>query len=118
MDSLDLLVDSGCNGLMLKDIALFKDMDESFGDEVDNANGSPTAVERRGTARCWELDSKGELCELELKQALWVPNYTRNLISVEKLAQHCRGKLAGRKEVTWQGEEVTFGNDPRIKTFD
>ncbi len=60
VDSLDLLVDSGCNGFMLKDRALFKDLDESFRDEVGNANGSRTAVEGRGTARCWVLDSKGQ----------------------------------------------------------
>ena len=37
--------------------------------------------ESRGTARCGVLDSRGRMCELELKQAFWVPTYTRNLSS-------------------------------------
>ena len=88
-------MDSECNGLMLKNRALLKDLDDSFSDEVGNANGSRTAFEVRGTARCLVLDSKGKQCELELKKALIVPNYARNHISGEKLAQ--------------QGEELTFG---------
>ncbi len=34
---------------MLKDLAVFTDLDAPFGDEVGNANGSLTAVEGRGT---------------------------------------------------------------------
>ncbi len=71
---------------------------------IDAANGSRTAAEGCGTALCWVLDSEVKQCQLELKHALWVPNYTRNLISVKKLAQ--------------QGGEVTFGKDAHIKTFD
>ncbi len=53
-------------------------------------------------AGCWI--AKGKPFEVEAKQALWVPNYNRNLISVEKLAQ--------------QGGDVTFGKDAHIKMFD
>ena len=65
-------MDSGCNGFMLKDRCLFKELDEAFNTDVGNANGSRTRVEGRGTARCGVLDSKGRMCELELKQAFWV----------------------------------------------
>ncbi len=34
VDSLDPLVDSGCNGFMLRDKVLSKDLDESFSDDV------------------------------------------------------------------------------------
>ena len=34
VDSLDLFVDSGCKGLMLKDRTFFKELVESFSDEV------------------------------------------------------------------------------------
>ena len=98
------MVDSGCNGFMLKDTALFKEHDEAFNTDVGNANGSRTRVEGRGTARCWVLDSKGRMCELELKQAFWVATYTRNLISVKKLAE--------------QGAMVSFGKEANIRTQD
>ena len=45
-----ILVDSGCNGFMVKDSALFKDLDEAFNTDVDNANGSRTRVKSRCTA--------------------------------------------------------------------
>ena len=66
---LELLVDSGCNGFMLDDRALFKEIDEAFNTDVGNANGSRNngKVEVRGTARCGVLDSKGRMCELGLK---------------------------------------------------
>ena len=77
---LELLVELGCNGFMLKDRVLFKELDEALNTDVGNANGSRTRVEGRGAARCGVVDSKGKMCELE--QAFWVSTYTRNLISV------------------------------------
>ena len=83
---LELLVDSGCNGFMLKDRALFKDLDDSFNTDVGKANGSRTRMEGRDTAGRGVLDSQGTMCELELKQAFWVPTYTRKLSSVKMFA--------------------------------
>ena len=99
---LELLVDSSCNGFIMKDRALFKELDEAFNTDVCNANGSRTRVEGRGTARCGVLNSKGRMCELELKQAFWLPTYTRNLISVKKLAE--------------QGAMVSLGKEANIST--
>ena len=99
-----LLVDLGCNWFMLKNRALFKDLGEAFNFDVGNANGSRTRVEGRGTGRCGLLDSKARTCELELKQAFWVPIYTRNLISVKKLVE--------------QGAMVSFGKKANIRTHD
>ena len=102
---LELLVGlSGCNGFVLKDRALFKELDEAFNTDVGNANGSRTRVEGRGTARCGVLRSRGRMCELELKQAFWVPTYTRNLISLKKLAE--------------QSAMVSFGKEANIRTQD
>lgn len=100
----ELLVDSGCNGFMLKDRALFKQLDLSATDEVGNANGSRSAVKGKGTAEFKTLDSEGNQCAVELKQAFWVPSYTRNLISVKKLAM--------------QGATVSFGKQAHIRTSD
>ncbi len=40
VDSLDFPVDSGCDGFVLKDRTLFKDLDESIRAEVGNGNRS------------------------------------------------------------------------------
>ena len=101
---LELLVDSGCNGFMLKDRALFKELDEVFNTDVGNDNGSRTRIEGRGTTRCGLLDSKGRMCEFELMQVFWVPTYTRNLNSVKKLAE--------------QGAMVSFREEANIRTQD
>ena len=66
-EGFELLVDFGCNGFMLKDKGLFKHLEEAFHTNVGNAIGSGTRVEGRGTARCGVLDSKGSVCEFELK---------------------------------------------------
>ena len=89
------MVDSCFDGFRVRDRALFKDLNEAFNTDVGKANRSQTRVEGRGTARSGLLDSKGRMCELELKLAFWVPTYTRNLISVKKLVQ--------------QGAMVSFG---------
>ena len=89
---------------MLKDMVPIKELDEAFNTDVGYANGSRTRVEGRGTARGGVLDSKGRMCELELKQAFWVPTYTRNLISVKKLAEH--------------GAMVNFGKEANNRTHD
>ena len=80
------------------------EIEDVFNTDVGNANGSRTRVEGRGTAQCGVLDSKGRMCELELKQAFWVPTYTRNLSSVKKLAE--------------QGAMVSFGKEANIRTQD
>ena len=100
----ELLVVLGCNEFMLKDRALFMELDEAFNTDVGNANGSQTRVEGRSTARCGVLCSKGRMCELELKQVFWVPTYTRNQISVKKLAE--------------QGAMVSFRKKANIRTQD
>ena len=97
-------MNSGCNGFMLKYRALVKDLDEAINTDVGNVNGSQTRVKGRGTARCGMLDSKGRMCELELKQVFWVPTNTRNLISVKKLAE--------------QGAMVSFLKEANIRTQD
>ena len=79
-------MDPGCNGFLLKNSAHSKDLDEAFNIDVGKTNGSRIREENRGTARCGVLDSKGRMCELEMKKAFWVPTYTHNLISVKKLA--------------------------------
>ena len=99
-EGLEQLVDSGCNGFTLKDRAL----DDAYDTDVGNGNGTRTRVGSRGTALDGVLDSKGRKCELELKQAFWVTTYTRNLISVKKLAK--------------QGAIVSVGKEAIIRTQD
>ncbi len=96
MESLDLLVDSCCTGFLLKRGTLFEDLDEWFHDEEGNAQESRTAGKSPGTAQSWVVDGEGKQCELELKQALRVPNCTRNFLSGEQFAQQGRKMASGR----------------------
>ena len=99
--SIELLIDSGCNGLMIKNKELFSDLDEGFLADVCNANSSRSEIRRRGTVRCFVTDNTGRSCLLELKDAFWVPTYARNLVSVKRL--------------TDKGAMIQFNDDPTIK---
>ena len=101
---LELLLDSGINGFILKNKALFKDLGEAFNTDVGHPNGSQIRVEGRETARCDVLYSKGRMCERELKQAFCLPTYNRNLISLKTLAE--------------QGAWVSFGKEANFRTED
>ena len=81
----DIIVDSGCTGYMLKDRVMFTSLDEDFKGEVGNANQSQSTVDGRGTAELWLKDSKGETQRIVLTDALYVPSYSHNLLSVKRL---------------------------------
>ena len=98
--SIELLIDSGCNGFMIKN----KDgglLDEGFLADVCNAISSRSEIRGRGTVRCFVKDNTGRSCLLELKDAFWVPSYARNLVSVKRL--------------TDKGAMIQCNDDPTIK---
>ena len=97
--SIELLIDSGCNGFMIKNKELFSDLDEGFLADVCNANSS--RLEIRGTVRCFVKDNTGRSCQLELRDAFWVPSYAKNLVSVKRLMD--------------KGAMIQFNDDPTIK---
>ena len=99
--ALRTLIDSGCNGSMIRNKELFLDMDEGFLADVYNANSSRSEIRGRGTVRCFVKDNTGRSCLLELKDAFWVPSYARNLVSVKRL--------------TDKGAMIQFNDDPTIK---
>ena len=55
--SIELLIDSGCNGFMIKNKELFSDLDEGFLADVCNANSSRSEIRGRGTVRCFLKDN-------------------------------------------------------------
>ena len=86
---------------MIRDRELFKDLDENFCAEVSNANGSRSEIRGRGTVRCGVKGVQGNSCTLELTDALLVPSYARNLVSVKRLAD--------------RGAKVKFDGEPCIQ---
>ena len=100
-ESIELLIDSGCNCFMIKNKELFSDLDEGFRADVCNANSSRSEIRGRGTVRCSVKDNTGRSCLLELRDAFWVPSYARNLVSVKRL--------------TDKGAVIQFNDDPTIK---
>ena len=107
---LELLVDLGRNGLMLKDRALFKELDEAFNTDVGNANRSRTRVEGRGTAPCGVLYSNGWMCELELKQAFWAYLHPQPDFSEEASRAGCNGQIReGSQHQDTRWDPLSFG---------
>ena len=68
----ELLIDSDCNGFMLKNKKLFSDLDEVFLADLCNANSSRSDIRGRGTVRCFVKDNTGCSCLLELRDSFWV----------------------------------------------
>jgi hypothetical protein len=100
MTACELLVDSGCTGYMLRDRELFCDLDETRRGKVGNANSSQSQIEGTGTAQFWVKDDRGKLRRMMLKDAYYVPSYSRNLVSVKRLND--------------SGATVNFGQSPHI----
>ena len=63
----ELLVNSGCNGFMIKDKELFYQLDEQYSSSVGNANASKSDIMGTGTLRCLVDDFEGNVCIVELK---------------------------------------------------
>ncbi len=81
----ELLIDSGCTGYMVKDRDLFLDLELSEQGTVGCANASTSTIEGSGTAAFWIKDADGRMRRMELKDALYVPSYSHNLVSVKRL---------------------------------
>jgi hypothetical protein len=97
----DVLVDSGCTNYMIKDRDLFVDLDESRKGIVGSADSEST-IEGRGNVKFKVQDARGDIKEIELKDALFVPSYSRNLVSVAKLKK--------------SGVSVRFDDDDYLET--
>ena len=99
--SIELLIDSGCTGFMIKNKELLSDLDDGFLADVCNANSSRSEIRGRGTVRCFVKDNMDRSCLLELRDAFLVPSYARNLVSVKRMSD--------------KGAMIQFNDDPTIK---
>jgi hypothetical protein len=97
----DVLIDSGCTNYMIKDRKLFTELDETQKGIVGSAD-SESQIEGRGTVQFSVEDDRGDTKKIELKDALYVPSYSRNLVSVAKLKK--------------SGTIVRFENEDYIET--
>lgn len=97
----ELLIDSGCTGYMLKDKWLFSSLDTTHRGTVGNANASHSEIEGTGIAAFLVRDSSGNQRRIELKDAFYVPSYSRNLVGVKKLND--------------AGVRVLFGGEPCLE---
>ena len=97
------LVDSGCTGLLFKDKTKFVELDtDAPVRRVRVANGQCTHSEGRGVVELKMKTTKGEAFTLRLEDALWVPDVTQDLLSMDKavlqLAKqgHCKPSFQWR----------------------
>jgi hypothetical protein len=101
-EDIELLIDSGCTGYMLKDRELFVELDRGYNGTVGNADGGQSTIEGRGTAAFWVQDEYNRYRKMELKDAMYVPSYSRNLLSVKTLCD--------------REANVDFGKGARLRT--
>ena len=67
---------------------------------VECANGTESSIEGRGSVSFLAKDNQGQDQILELEQSLYVPHYTKKLVSIKKLNE--------------QNASVHFDANPRI----
>ena len=82
---------------MLKDRELFATLDESFSGSVGCANNSESEIKGKRRAEFYVCEHNGKRAKITLSEALFVPDYGRNLISVSKLK--------------YSGNKVEFGDN-------
>lgn len=83
-----LLVDTGATSHIFTKIESFKTFDDTFRPEahcVELADGrrSRGAAKRRGDAEISMIDSKGRSHKVTLKQALYIPSFPQDILSVK-----------------------------------
>ena len=83
----DILLDTGASIHIINQKSLFSKLDKSFDSEtsfLEMADGSKAAniIEGRGTAKIPIKDTKGENRVITLKDALFVPTFLKNIISI------------------------------------
>ena len=69
---------------MIKDAELLRDLDISKISNVECANGTESSIEGRGSVSFLAKVNKGQDQILELEQSVYVPQYTKNLVSIKK----------------------------------
>ena len=82
------LIDSGCSAHMFKTREFFTELDTNINGNVGCANGSNSKIVGKGKVTFKVQTSDGRLITIELKDTLFVPTYTANLVSVSKLTRN------------------------------
>ena len=83
----ELLIDSGCTSHLIKDADLFRDLDVSKTGKVECANGIESNIKGRGSITFFGKDNQRQDQILEFEESLYVPQYTKNLVSVENVSE-------------------------------
>ena len=83
----DFIIDSGATNYMIKDRSNFANLDENFSGIIHNANKTHSAILGKGDVEFFAKNSNEELKKIVLKDALFVPDNSKNKISVSKLRE-------------------------------
>ena len=112
----DLVIDSGCTNYMIKNRNKFVEFEEWDG-VVSCANNSDSKIRGKGTTVFNEKVVLVTLKRIELKNALYVPEYKRNLVSVAKLKQAgVQGKF-GTENIVETKNGTKFNLEERENLF-
>ena len=85
--SKELILDSGCTSHIFCDKDFFVELHDVSSKICVNANNSVSPVKGQGVAKISLLDKRGVSHVLNLSDCLYVPDHSRNLLSVSALGQ-------------------------------
>ena len=108
VDVRGLMVDCGATSHIITDLAKFKRFDDGFQAEthcVELADGTRCkgVAERRGDAEVCLIDSRGRHLNATLRQALYIPSYPQDILSV--------------KAATASGDTVVFTEEKNVLIY-
>ena len=81
---------------MMKDKLIFANLDKSFFGIIHNASETTNSISGRGYVEFFAKNSNEGLKQIVLKDALFVPDNLKSLISVSKLERLALMSLSGK----------------------
>ena len=83
----DFIIDSGATKYVIKDKSTLANLDENISGSIHNDNKTHSAILGKGDVEFFAKNSIEEFKKIVLEDALFVPDNSKNLISVSKLRE-------------------------------
>jgi hypothetical protein len=114
-NQVSFVVDSGSTSHMFFDRKVFATFSSNVDQECINANGSKSSIAGAGTVHLKLYDVNNNLRNVKLSNCLYIPDRTRNLLSVSKLADAgAKVSLGGPDVITCNGATFPISREGNL----